>query len=52
MWRLPIMTGCGEHGCRLEPQVDVNLAVLDRLQLQSAPVDPLVAELDRRTHEA
>jgi len=51
MWRLPIMTGCGEHGCRLEPQVDVNLAVLDRLQLEPAPVDPLVAELDRRTHE-
>jgi TniB protein/TniQ protein len=51
MWRLPIMTGCGEHGCRLEPQVDVNLAALDLAPLTPAPVDPLVAELDRRTHE-
>jgi hypothetical protein len=51
MWRLPIMTGCGEHACRLEPELDVNLAVLDLAPLTPAPVDPLVAELDRRTHE-
>jgi hypothetical protein len=51
MWRLPIMTGCGVHGCRLERQVDVNLATLDLAPLTPAPVDPLVAELDRRTHE-
>jgi hypothetical protein len=45
------MTGCGEHACRLEPELDVNLAVLNLAPLTPAPVDPLVAELDRCTHE-
>jgi hypothetical protein len=51
MWQLPIMTGCTLHACRLEPERDVNLAALGLARLTPAPVDPLVAELDRRTHE-
>lgn len=51
MWQLPIMTGCGEHACRLEPEPDVMVAALGLAPLRPRPVDPMVAELDRRTHE-
>ncbi|TDO30241.1 TniQ protein [Kribbella sp. VKM Ac-2527] len=51
MWRLPIMTGCATHACRLEPERDVNLAAHGLAPLIPASVDPLVVELDRRTHE-
>ncbi|WP_322755570.1 TniQ family protein [Frankia sp. Cas3] len=51
MWQLPIITGCGEHACQLEPEPDVMMAALGLAPLTPRPVDPLVAELDRLTHE-
>jgi len=38
---LPIMTTCGEHGCRLEPAMTVRLAALDRDPVPSPPAHTL-----------
>lgn len=51
MGRLPLMTSCAEHGCRLEPADDLLMARLRSRPLPPAPVDPHVARLDRYTHE-
>ena len=48
---LPIMTTCGEHGCRLAPEISVRLAVIDRDPLPAAPVPGPVAAMDRLTWE-
>jgi len=48
---LPIMSTCGEHGCRLEPEISVRLAVLDRDPVPSPPTSVPVAAMDRLTHE-
>lgn len=51
MWRLPIMTSCDEHACRLEPELQVTLATLNLAQITPVPVDAHVVALDRRTRE-
>jgi hypothetical protein len=48
---LPIMTSCAEHACRLEPEMTVRLAALDRDPVPSPPVREPVAAMDRFTHE-
>lgn len=53
VWRLPLMTGCAEHGCRLEDTTEI--AVSGALGLEAwrpAPVDEPLATLDRYTYEA
>ncbi|WP_258725230.1 TniQ family protein [Cellulomonas sp. NS3] len=51
--RLPLMVGCGEHGCRLQDTVTVQLemAVHGRPPAPVAVPEPL-ATLDRYTHQA
>jgi len=52
MWRLPLILGCGEHGCRLENRTDIELG---RFGLQPLPANEVVepgATLDRYTHQA
>jgi TniQ len=48
---LPIMTTCGEHGCRLAPEISVRLAAIDRDPLPSTPAPGPVAAMDRLTWE-
>ncbi|WP_430782323.1 TniQ family protein [Actinoplanes sp. G11-F43] len=51
--RLPLMVSCGEHGCRLEDAVTVDIAIA----LHGRPPDPVpvaepLAALDRYTQQA
>jgi hypothetical protein len=48
---LPIMTTCGEHGCRLQTEVAVRLAALDRDPEPPPPVPGPVVAMDRLTFE-
>jgi hypothetical protein len=51
VWRLPLMVGCVEHGCRLEEAKTVLPAVaLGRIN--PVPVVEPVATVDRYTHQA
>jgi hypothetical protein len=49
--QLPIMIGCPAHGCRLEPALEVQLAILMKKDLPTRSVNAYIATLDRRTHE-
>jgi hypothetical protein len=49
MWRLPLMVGCAEHGCLLEPEPDVRFAVLTGGEPRPVPASPHAAALDRCT---
>jgi hypothetical protein len=51
IWRLPIMLSCVEHGCRLEPTLKIELALIRREPMPATPVSEHVAALDQRTHE-
>lgn len=51
MWRLPLMTSCAEHGCLLEPEPDVQLAVLADGESRPVPAGPHAAALDRCTYQ-
>lgn len=46
---LPIMTTCGEHGCRLQTEVAVRLGRLDPAPEQLPPVPDPVAAMDQLT---
>jgi len=48
---LPVMTTCGEHGCRLQTEVAVRLAALDPDPDPPLPVPGPVAAMDRLTFE-
>lgn len=48
---LPIMTTCGEHGRRLEPEISVRLAAFDHDLVPSPPVPAPVSAMDRLSHE-
>jgi hypothetical protein len=48
---LPIMTTCGEHGCRLQTEVAVRLAALDPDPEPPPPVPGPVVAMDRLTFE-
>lgn len=48
---LPIVTTCGEHGRRLEPEMTARLTALERDPLPSPPVPAPVAAMDRLTYE-
>jgi hypothetical protein len=48
---LPLMTTCGEHGCRLAPETAVRLALLHHDPLPLVPVPGPVAAMDRLTWE-
>ena len=53
MWRLPLMVGCAEHGCRLEDTREIELSLaLDGQPLAPTPVAEPLATLDRYTHDA
>lgn len=53
VWRLPLVVGCVEHGCRLvnAPSIEVSLAVNGHPP-SPIPVDEPLATLDRYTHQA
>lgn len=51
MWRLPIMTGCGVHGCRFEPGSAAMASAMRSTNSAAVPVHPHVAALDRCSHE-
>ncbi len=48
---LPIMTTCGEHGCRLQSEAAVRLAALERDPVPTPPVLGPVVAMDRLTFE-
>jgi hypothetical protein len=50
MWRLPLMISCAEHGCLLQPEPDVRLAVLAG-QPRPVPASAPVTALDRCTFQ-
>jgi hypothetical protein len=52
IWQLPLMVGCGEHGCRLEERIEIERARLDKQPLPFTTVAEPVATLDRYTHQA
>ncbi|WP_143832057.1 TniQ family protein [Nocardiopsis sp. CNR-923] len=53
VWRLPLMTGCVEHGCRLEDATEVTLSVtLGRQGPGPVPSEGPLATVDRYTYEA
>lgn len=52
MWRLPLMTSCAEHGCLLELEPDVRIAVLTGHDPRPVPASAHVAALDRCTYQA
>jgi hypothetical protein len=49
--RLPIMLSCGEHGCRLESEIPVRLAIVQGEPAPGRPVPAPVAAMDRLTGE-
>ncbi len=51
-WRLPLMASCPEHGCLLQPESDVRLAVLVGDQARPIPASPQLAALDQHTFQA
>jgi len=51
MWRLPLMLSCTEHGCLLEPEPDVRLAVLTGGELRPVPASTHAAALDQCTFQ-
>ena len=52
VWRLPLMIGCLDHGCRLEDALDVELSLtVGGPGVQPVPVDEPLATLDRYTHQ-
>lgn len=52
VWRLPLMIGCIEHGCRLEDASAVPLSPAGAGEgRQPAPVEEPVATLDRYTYQ-
>jgi hypothetical protein len=53
VWRLPLMVGCVEHGCRLDDARDVAVALaVDGHPAAPTPVTGPVAALDDYTHQA
>ncbi len=50
LWQLPLMAGCGEHGCLLQDRIDVE--VLGEQELPVTAVAEPVVTLDRYTHQA
>jgi hypothetical protein len=52
MWRLPLMASCPEHGCLLQPEPDVRVAVFAGDEPQPVPASPHVAALDQHTLRA
>jgi hypothetical protein len=52
LWRLPLMTGCVEHGCRLEDATTVELQVtLGGEGPDPVPLEEPLATVDRYTYE-
>lgn len=51
-WQLPLMLGCGEHGCYLEDEQRVSLSVLTGAPIAARPVPEPVATTERYTHAA
>jgi hypothetical protein len=52
LWRLPLMTGCVEHGCRLEDATKVELQVtLGGEGPAPVPLEEPLATVDRYTYE-
>ena len=52
MWRLRLMTSCAEHGCLLEPETDVRLAVFAGTGPRPVPASPYAATMDLYTFQA
>jgi hypothetical protein len=52
VWQLPLMTGCVEHGCRLENTMDVQLTLATGQPLPVSPVAEPAATVDRYTQQA
>lgn len=52
VWRLPLMIGCVDHGCRLQDALNVELSLtVSGPGVQPVPVDEPLATLDRYTHQ-
>jgi hypothetical protein len=51
MWRLPLVASCPEHGCRLEPVLEVAFAASRGQPMMPVPVNKHLAVLDRRTYQ-
>ncbi|MFC7331351.1 TniQ family protein [Marinactinospora rubrisoli] len=52
VWRLPLMTGCAEHDCRLEDASKVAISItLGRPGPGPVPLEEPLATVDRYTHE-
>ncbi|WP_331743407.1 TniQ family protein (plasmid) [Streptomyces sp. NBC_00873] len=51
LWRLPLMTGCVEHGCRLEDATAVELQVTLGGEGPEVPLEEPLATVDRYTYE-
>jgi hypothetical protein len=51
-WRLRLMTSCAGHGCLLEPETDVRVAVLAGAGSRPVPASPHAAAMDRWTFQA
>lgn len=52
VWRLPLVFGCGEHGCYLEDLVQVDYRTLLRDPMPPRPVPEPLATLERYTYAA
>ncbi len=52
VWQLPLMTGCVDHGCRLQDAQQITIAVALGEPLEPTPVEEPVAALDRFTYQA
>lgn len=53
VWQLPLTVGCGEHGCHLENNQRLQMALARRERLPDpTPVDEPLATLDRYTYTA
>lgn len=51
IWRLPIMVSCVPHTCRLEPALEVGLALARHIPITPTPVGEHLAALDRLTYQ-
>ncbi|REH31064.1 TniQ protein [Kutzneria buriramensis] len=50
VWRLPLLVGCGEHGCYLEHHGKVGLARMAGEPITPRPVPEPLATMERHTH--
>ncbi|MEU6012002.1 TniQ family protein [Streptomyces sp. NPDC047453] len=51
IWRLPLMTGCVEHGCRLVNATEAALVAVGQIKPDPAPLAEPIATVDRYTYE-